>query len=302
MRRVVSRPAPLIRLGALGLVLLLVPWLAWAGGQGIAASEADLAVTWRDARLGVTAVGVSRANILEELARQASLEVHGLDALPAEPVTLHLQGLTLEEGLRRLLAGVRGYVLVEEASSRTDHRLVRLVIFAPPADGAARAAFTALEAAGEQGDVESFGTLGRELLAGPDRSEALARLLAVARRLESPARLLALQILHDARESGATDVLQIVGEATADAEPAVKEWAIQALAERTEPDAARFLRRALWDPDSAVRMQVVESLARTEAGRLLIGEALGDEDPTIRAFARFWLEQDAPEGEAPPNS
>jgi hypothetical protein len=312
-----SRPGPATLLVALGLVL--VPWLAWAGGLGTGASESTLTVTWRDARLGVTADGVSRARILEELARQASLEVRGLDALPAEPVTLRLAGLTLEEGLRRLLAGVRAYVLVEEASSDNDHRLVRLVVVSPRAGGAAPAtggpapegemtpvgvpaALTGLEAAAEQGDVETLGTLARELLAGPDRSEALVRLLTVARRPNPPTRLLALQLLHDTRESGATDVLQTVGEATADADPSVKEWAIQALAEWTEPAAARFLRGALRDPDPAVRMQVVESLARTEEGRLLIGEALADEDPAIRAFARFWLEQDAPEGETPPNS
>ena len=71
----------------------------------------------------------------------------------------------------------------------------------------------------------------------------------------------------------------------------IKGYAIQALAERGDPEAMRSLRQALRDPDPSVRMMVVENVILKEEGLPLPQEALSDEDEAVRSAAAFWLEQ-----------
>jgi hypothetical protein len=134
-----------------------------------------------------------------------------------------------------------------------------------------------------------------ELLAERD-PQATVMLLSEAAQHERPTqRLQALQLLTAL--AGGQTVLAALGRALVDEDVAVKSYAIQALADQGGQEAAIALRAALHDPDPAVRLRVLESATPWEPGRVLLQEALADEDADVRAVATYWLEQAGPPGQ-----
>jgi HEAT repeats len=114
---------------------------------------------------------------------------------------------------------------------------------------------------------------------------------------EEPARRLqVLELLHQNTQADENMVVSGLSQALNDEDVAVKGYAIQALGERGEPSALESLRQAFRNPDSSIRMMILASVVHSDQGRPLLEEALMDNDPTVRSFAAFWLEQAVAEG------
>jgi hypothetical protein len=132
------------------------------------------------------------------------------------------------------------------------------------------------------------------LLAERDPQGAAALLVGAARNEQPVVRLQALQLLHHGGLVDDTTVLSALGDALADADPAVKRYAVQSLAERGGPEALGSLRHALRDTDPSVRQLVIEQVIRVvppEQGIPMLREALADEDATVRSVSAAWLKQ-----------
>jgi hypothetical protein len=288
--------------GAISVVLLFGSLLL----AGTASPEPALHVEWVDGRLHVVARAVPRARVLGEVARLTGLEARGAEALQ-DPVSVDVQGLPLREALPRLLAGVSGYVLIEDDADPPFPPRMLLVVPSPGggavAAPAAREAVTpplrALGHAVTQGDAEAVDAEARRLLAGRERALAVRFLSELARDGEPTTRLQALHLLHEAGEGEDGATVSPLATALGDQDDAVKAYAIQALAEEGSPAAATHLRRALRDRDPGVRLKAIEALAQMVDGRSFLHEAIDDPDAAVRAFASFWLEQESVEELAP---
>jgi hypothetical protein len=134
-----------------------------------------------------------------------------------------------------------------------------------------------------------------ELLAKRDSQKAMVTLLDATKSAQPERRLQALHLLHQTDQVEEGTVRLAFVEALADDELNVKEHAIQALADRGGPDVIGYLRQAFHDPDPAVRMLVIESVSQREESRLLLEEALTDDDETVRSLAASGLAELAQE-------
>src|SRR5262249_42330137 len=127
------------------------------------------------------------------------------------------------------------------------------------------------------------------LLAQQDRQRAAARLVEAAKSGQAEMRLRSLQLLSSTDYADAETIYAVLCEALADEDPTVRGYAVQLLATQGRADAVLSLRQALDDPDPAVRMRVIESIAHQEEGVPLLREALADRDEAVRSMAAFWL-------------
>jgi HEAT repeat protein len=132
------------------------------------------------------------------------------------------------------------------------------------------------------------------LFAERDPQGAAALLVQAAQNDQSVVRLQALQLLHHGGLGDDATVLSALSGALADADMAVKRYAVQALAERGGPEALGSLRDALRDPDPSVRQMIIErviQLVPSDQSLPILREALADEDATVRSFSAAWLQQ-----------
>jgi HEAT repeat protein len=82
----------------------------------------------------------------------------------------------------------------------------------------------------------------------------------------------------------------VLAQALSDKDPALKEVAIQALAQSEGTQAMDLLRQAFTDLDSALKTMVIENIgSRPEAVPLLM-EASQDSKESVREAARVWLD------------
>lgn len=129
-----------------------------------------------------------------------------------------------------------------------------------------------------------------ELLAKRDRQKAVAFLVDATKSDQSERQLQALQLLHQTDQAEEGTVRSTFAEALADDDVSVKEYAIRALVDRGGLDMIGYLRQAFHDPDPAVRILVIESVSQRDEGRLLLEEALTDDDEMVRSLAAAGLE------------
>lgn len=271
---------------ALLIVAVLVP--------APAAAEPALAVEWTQGRLSVTAEEAPLANALREVARQTGLQVNGAEAL-SDTVTVRFSGLSLSEGLRRLLARV-DHVLVEETSAHGEARPI-LALFVgrpfagnslPRPEGDEMA--TVEDAPGERLDrfladpdpavrrwaVERLGDVGDQW--------ALPRVFAALRDEDAGVRESALGALA---QYGSAAVEPLTGLFESERSPAVRAAALGVLGQVGGAAVADLVRGMLGDPDPRIRRAAVEALG--QAGGPVATEALrtavADRDPGVRAAA-----------------
>ena len=94
-------------------------------------------------------------------------------------------------------------------------------------------------------------------------------------------------------------VVSAMGQALSAGDPAIKDYAIQALARRGGSQEIDLLRQALGDPDPAVRLMVVESVGQEPGSLPLLQQALKDGDSSVSAAAGELLKA-ANQGGQPP--
>lgn len=215
---------------AVGLVLVAVAEAAPA--------PAELAITVGDAGLSVALRQAPRDAVLQAIARRAGIAIRVEGALDGT-VTESFEALRLERGLRRLFPDA--HMVFVYGTDRLTHVWL-FATAAPAAAGAWRPQPTPGESANPDGPT-------------------LARLIEATRSDEPRVRLAALHRLQQADAADGDDVLSAFGVALADEDPAVKGYAVYALAERGGRRALEYLREAVHDPDPAARRLVIDSLA-----------------------------------------
>jgi hypothetical protein len=282
-------------------------------------AQAPFTVAWQEGRLSVTAEGVPLAQVLQEVARRTGVEIQGLEGVQ-EKVSVRFVHLPLRDGLQTLLTRVN-YFLSEKAAPRggTQPALVLLSGWqaTPPAErlgseeGAKPAGepvaeenleerLAALQACADQGNEEAL----RQAAADPHQTLRAAAFALLARQNPVAATTLAtaavrgpdlaqrftgLQALGQMDNSLA---VQTLGEALADDDVGVREYAIRSLMGQTAPDAILILSQALQDPDPAIRILALEALAAQGAeGQEALKVALHTGDPLVRSRAAALLEQ-----------
>lgn len=83
-------------------------------------APASLQVTWRDGRLSVNSEQAPLSQILSEISRQTGLEIRGGAGLDRK-VDAHISGVSLREGLDRLLGSISYALLETEPSVKPSH-------------------------------------------------------------------------------------------------------------------------------------------------------------------------------------
>ena len=116
---------------------------------------------------------------------------------------------------------------------------------------------------------------------------------------QSVERLQALQLLDQSDLADKDAVVSAMGQALSAGDPAIKDYAIQALARRGGSQEIDLLRQALGDPDPAVRLMVVESVGQEPGSLPLLQQALKDGDSSVSAAASELLKA-ANQGGQPP--
>jgi HEAT repeat protein len=136
-----------------------------------------------------------------------------------------------------------------------------------------------------------------DFLAEHDPQGTVPRLVEATQSKEAEVRLRALDLLTHSQADDGT-VSAALGQAVSGEDPALKGYAIRALAERGGAEATGYLRHALHDPDPAIRMRAIDNIVRSvppEQRLPLLQEATGDQDAAVRSAASTWLEEGIPE-------
>ncbi len=274
-------------------------------------------VEWKGAHLSVIAERVPLSQILREVTRQTGMKVEGLQELH-EPISVHFSGALLEEGLHNLLTDVdyaiRGDVSSPEAAQRAQlmvfgHRSSARGEVQAAAQGRARPK-SGLAVQSDQGINSGMDqlsairqqdeeTLVKDIL-NPDASiqaeafealsatnpkRAIEALRSAIKSGPSNVRLQALELLDEFNQADGETVALALRVAVGDKDPALKDYALQALGRREGPEAMALLRQAFRDSDPAVRLMVLQSAAQRDDGQALLQRALSDPNESVRARA-----------------
>jgi hypothetical protein len=285
-------------------------------------------VRWTDGHLDVAADDTPLSLILEMLARETGLEVEGAANL-AETVSVRFTGLSLREGIERVMVH-RSYVLVEDtASGHAPSPVLLRVLGGEAAPDAATSAVPgelrdpvaervaaslidpeapmrrlAVRRLAEGGDGQSLTGLV-ESLADPDpgvREEALAALGQYGRAAIEPVKAMlkverdagpraaALQLLGQVGRDEAAEVLR---GALADGDPHVRIAAVEALGYATGTVGREALAAGTRDQEPSVRMAALRTLAvyhRDDSAKAVLTASLTDRDGVVRELAASLLE------------
>jgi hypothetical protein len=282
--------------------------------------HAGLTVEWSDGLLSVAAEASPRSEVLHEVARQAEIEIAGLEAVGDDAVTMRLTRVSPLEAVQRLVKDLP-VVLVEERVADGSIRLASVRLYAQRAPGFGgweseevggdgdstsgdhREALERSESESRPllavllGDDDEQADAAREVLEARNPTWMIRELLVAAQSDVADRRLQAIRLLErTARIDNATAVAAL-DHALADDDDTVKTFAIGALSMRGA-EGLESLRRAFRSSNRDVRLMVLEAVSERDRDSMLLREGLDDVDPQVRQFAAFRLSHaDTPEGE-----
>ena len=130
-----------------------------------------------------------------------------------------------------------------------------------------------------------------QALAGQDRDSAIESLVAEIQDPTQPNRLSALQLLVQSAGADGQIVLDTLRQALDDPDPAFGAYAIAALAGLGNTGSIEALSGAFNRMDAATKLTIVQTVASTQTGLLLLQEAVLDSDETVSATAKDMLKQ-----------
>jgi HEAT repeat protein len=251
------------------------------------------------------------------------MEITGAEGLDSR-VFVHLTEIGLVQALRELLSRFN-YAFFTGAAGPASAQGSRLIVFnrvserdalgkiidstesdaldsadpptvADPQVKEAQEKLARIEASAKDGDLEALRNglqdsdpviqaAAFEALAAQDQDAAVESLLAAIKDTNQPSRLQALQMLDTSPEADSQTVLAVLRDALQDPDPLFRAHAVQALAGRGDADAMDALSEAFHGADPSTRVLVLEGVAQSEAGLLLLPEALSDSDETVRSAA-----------------
>jgi len=259
---------PFVSRGTLAVALFL-PYSSFG--------EPPVKVEWKGGLVTVVGEKGSLCAIVQEVARQAGIEVQGVDKLQ-EQVSVNFSGLPLFEALQRLLKDT-DYALWGVSTHPGSARSVRLVIF-----GEKRAPGSRVFDAQSSGEL-SHATTNAEASYEEPRIEDEAADDTSEEGLDDRARQLAAvqrSALH-----GKVDSLR---EAVLDQDLAVQKAAFEALAQVDPKGAVAALASAARSDDPGLRVQAIQLLAAAfpadeEAALAALRDALTLRDPEVQSAA-----------------
>lgn len=271
------------RVSSLALLVLAV-------SVGATGAEPAVRIQWKDSLLTVGAESAQLADVLEVVARETGIEIFGGEHLEETSVSTDFSGLTLREGLARILSG-QSYVLIEETSGRGVrpvavalgrwrrdplHNVVRAI--EPATDETA----PIVESLADRDPTIRAWAVSR--LSGQRDAETLARLINGLRDTDAHVREAALDALAPFGPAAIDAVAALVRRETV---PEVRSAATRLLGQIAKHDAAPVLRSMLADPDPQVRVAAVEAAGHADdrIGQDMLIAALRDSDPAVRMTA-----------------
>jgi hypothetical protein len=270
-------------------VLLVLPALA-------AAEESELAVRYEAGRLSVSARAAPLEDVLAEVATASGVRIEMESApLPSgETVTLTVEGISLEDGLRRIL-GKQGFVLFYSPAGLAEVRVYR-----GPSAGAARDADPDIEVGESVPRELPPAAVGRRrarrnVAAAPENPAELARLRAEALSGPDPAsRATAFITLSTSRDRALARETALTA-LRAEREETVLQSALTLLLRQGAVPVDAVLPLARRDRAAGVRLLALQLLVRDGARDprvtgLLTELAGAEPDPAVRETARELLQ------------
>jgi HEAT repeat protein len=140
-------------------------------------------------------------------------------------------------------------------------------------------------------------TRALDALLATDRTQAIHTLVRLTHSEDAVARLQSLALLYESDAADGATVVFALGAALRDKHLSVREYAVEALATRTEPEAVGYLERAFGDADAKTRIRILENIGEFPHGRPLLERALRDSDESVRSVARGFLGEGSPGSE-----
>ena len=104
-------------------------------------------------------------------------------------------------------------------------------------------------------------------------------------------RLQALQLLTESPQADEQTVMSALIDALNGTDSSFSAYAAQALAQRGSPEAMNALTDMLNSAAPSTRLMVLQSVAQTPAGLLILRGALSDSNETVRSTAEALLQQ-----------
>ena len=291
----------------LGCGGILASTVAFSADSSSVAAPASRATVERHVnRLSVSANNVPWSEFLPDLKHETGIQIRLMSPLNGT-LTTDFKSLPLQAGLRIIFRDMNLALFYAKGGSEEPEngRLTELWLW--PKEGGSweqnpEEPREALEGSIEAGEVEalrqallyhdqSMQAITFEHLAEKDGSGAVDALLGLSGSEEPRIRRQALSLLMEVGQEDGATVVSALGDALADGDEGVRNYAIEALASWGSPAAMGYLRQALHDPDPFTRTLVVESVAELQEGLPLIQEAVSDTDPTVRSTANFWFQR-----------
>jgi HEAT repeat protein len=253
----------------------------------VGAEESPPVVRWADGLLTVQASNSRLSTLLEEITRQTGVPIYGAGKL-TKKASVEFSGLPLDAAMKRLVSPL-GYAFLYQGSSLAGMWVILegALTVTLAETGGGKAEVTLLPTALDPDPIKS--QMAYDLLLKLDRQKALEAFFAASMNDDPNVRFNALQALASL---DGPDAVLALGKGITDSDPGVRTYVVQALGEKSGSDVLGYLEQALYDEDSTVRILALSALnLRGRSGQTIIRRALTDPDEAVRSVAAELLDQ-----------
>jgi hypothetical protein len=294
VRRLVSSTPDDVRTGITniaGAVLALLFLVASA-----ARAESPIKVDWNKGRLSVSAENAELSQVLREIAQRTGIRIRGSQDI-GQRVSIHLSDVSLEKGLKSLLAGV-DYAVLGDISSPEKARSAQVVVFgwlAAPDSNRAAVSNTGTNSvqrtkpgiARMKAGAEDEGAVQEKALAAVEAAAAKGDLDALAKAVQSSDPAVQSQAFEEMSKLNPAAALDALSNVLKSEEPGQRLQALQLLdqSEQADNDAVvSAMGQALNAGDPSIKDYAIQALARRGGTQEmdLLRQAMGDPDPAVR--------------------
>lgn len=263
------------------LFLAAVVWASLGVAQAESAESTgspapDIFLSFKDNTLSVKIERGRLPQVLQELARQAHLEVTLASSLAQERVSLSFDGLPLEKGIARILMG-KNYTL-RYAPEAVPPRVAEIRVISGGSGPIARIGPTGPPSAGSDlrsPEGKSLDELARDATRAPDSKVRIDALKSLGRWGEDE------------------KVQATVASALGDQDPEVRGMALASVqGGGVSIHLEALTEMALKDASPELRLHALDELVeRSEPGAIVeqLKQAAQDPDPHVQALAQRWL-------------
>ena len=259
--------------------------------QHIANGTVALTVDMKGNLLSIDAKQASWQSLLSEIEEKAHIPIHC--AIPLkEPVTVSISAVPVKDALESLFGPGADFVFQFSNMTSQPYVMPREVWVLGHYIGFDTQTKQSISGNIKKGLNPTLA--GSNTLSEGERFEleTVDQLVEKARSAKNPeSRVLALASLSGHEEIDEEAAKLALDAAFNDKDPSVREYAVQAFASQDGAEAAEYLRQALQDTDSSVRIKAIENMSLKHQGIDLLQEALSNSDQLVQAIASDRLKQ-----------